>query len=103
MGVRIVERRRRARLLCARLSRDVRSIAPAGVGSWEPAWTIVAEADAEFVLALTKWEECPTSDAREGVRQAYEGVMEAWRRAAGEFRRSSRAQGLLARKPPSEQ
>ena len=71
-----------ARKFCERLARDVEQIAPAGLGGWDHAWEIVAAADVDFVLALTRWEATGTTEHRELVRPAYNRVLDAWRRAS---------------------
>lgn len=55
--------RERASAICARLARDVASIASEGVGAWPRAWEVVAGADADFMAALTGWESDPTNPA----------------------------------------
>ena len=70
------------RKFCERLARDVAEIAPDAIGGWGPAWEIVAAADADFIIALTRWEATGSTEHRELVRPAYDGVLDAWRRAS---------------------
>ena len=75
----------RARSICQRLSQAVVEVVPEGIGHWAGAWEIVAAADAEFMLALAKWEATPGDESAAGVKAAYEAVLNAWRRAATEY------------------
>ena len=59
----------------------MQKLAPAGVGAWAPAWDIVGDADAEFMLALLKWESTGSEADKESVRTAYARVLDAWRKA----------------------
>ena len=79
------ERQERGKKLCKQLARDVASVAPEGIGHWGPAWEIVGDADAEFVLALTYWESAPSSVARKRLREAYRRVMSVWGRAVTKY------------------
>lgn len=81
------EKVRRATLLCQRLAADVAGIVPEGIGHWETAWDIVADADAAFLAALTAWEATGAELERARVRDAYNAVLEAWKVAAREYRR----------------
>lgn len=84
------EIRERGTEICRRLTRDVASIAPAGIGHWDRAWQIVAQPDADFMAALTAWESDPTNPtAKQRVRDCYAAVLEAWRRAVTEYTRHS--------------
>ena len=73
------------RQVCENLTREIEEIAPAGIGHWDPAWEMVAEADAEFMAALFAWEANPTDDGQERVRTAFNAVLEAWREASRQF------------------
>jgi len=78
--------RARGTLICQRLTREVASIAPKGIGSWPRAWEITAEPDADFMAALTAWESEPMNDrAKQRVRDAYQDVLAAWRTAVAEY------------------
>ena len=79
------ERIERGRMLCEKLEAEVRSIAPNGLECWSGCWRIVADADTEFVLSLTTWEVSPGPATRSRVREAYNCVLDAWRRATDEF------------------
>ena len=83
------ERRRRGTRLCAKLASDVNELVPAGIGAWDPAWDIVGDADAEFMIALLKWEGTGSEADKESVRTAYATVLDAWRSAAGQFEQQS--------------
>lgn len=74
-----------ARAVCENLTRDVARIAPPGIGSWPPAWEMVAEADASFIAALVAWEAQPSDVAQAGVRARYNAVLAAWRDAIAAF------------------
>ena len=71
--------------LCRRLSERIAEIAPEGVGQTDWVWELVAEPDASFVIALSAWESDPKEDAKARVKDAYDAVLDAWRRAAAEF------------------
>ena len=86
------ELRERGTQICERLCREVAEIAPEGIGRWNRAWEIAAEPDVEFMLALALWEADPNEDAKVRVRAAYNAVLDAWRRAAADFK--SRKQGM---------
>ena len=75
------ERRRRGTKLCAKIAADVNELAPAGIGNWPECWDIVGDSDAEFMLALLKWEGTGSETDKELVRTAYAGVLDAWREA----------------------
>ena len=76
------ERRRRGTKLCEHLSTDVHELVPPGIGHWPECWEIVADFDAEFMLALVKWESTGSGADKESLRTAYARVLDAWRRAA---------------------
>ncbi|HET9948848.1 MAG TPA: hypothetical protein VFQ22_07995 [Longimicrobiales bacterium] len=82
------ERRHRGTLICQRLASEIAAMVPEGIGAWEPAWAIVAEADADFLAALSGWEADPSEASTQRVREAYQGVLDAWRAAAAEFERT---------------
>ena len=80
-----VELRDRGTRICQCLSKAVSELVPEGIGHWAGAWEIVAAADADFMLALAKWEATPGDESAAGVKAAYEAVLNAWRRAATEY------------------
>ena len=82
------ERQQRGTSLCRRLSEVVTDIVPIGIGGWDPAWEMVAEADADFLAALTAWEAEPTDEGRARVQTAYHAVVDAWKDAALQFERA---------------
>lgn len=86
------ERRQRGTKLCERLTHDVAGIAPDGIGSWPKAWAIVAEADADFIAALTRWEATGSEEVKPALRDAYFAVLAAWKRAAAEYHRHQGAE-----------
>ena len=75
------ERRRRGTKLCATIAAEVNELVPAGIGNWPECWNIVGDADAEFMLALLKWESTGSEADKESVRTAYARVLDAWRKA----------------------
>lgn len=79
------DRAHRAVQLCGQLSREVAQIAPPGIGRWSPAWQIVAEADAEFVVALAAWERSGSEGEQSRLRESYLDVLGAWKCAAAAF------------------
>ena len=81
------ERREGGVRLCRRLAKDVAHLAPEGIGRWDRAWDIVGPSDAEFMLALAKWEETGSEDDKPALRAAYFAVLDAWRQAAAEYGR----------------
>ncbi len=87
------ELRGRGTQICVRLTQDVAKIAPEGIGSWDPAWAIVADADAEFLAALTAWEAEPTDDTKARVKITYHAVLDAWRDAALQYEAQQQGAG----------
>lgn len=79
-------RMEKGRMLCKRAVADVAAIVPVGIGRWHRAWDITAVADVQFVQALDTWEASGTSVDRTRLGTAYEGFIESWRSAAGQFR-----------------
>jgi hypothetical protein len=80
----------RATEICRRLATDVASIAPPGLGSWDRTWDIVADADTDFMIALTAWEADPTSEeTKQQLRAAYARALDAWREAVAEWQREA--------------
>ena len=67
-----------ANQVCKSLTRLVGEIAPKGIGHWDRAWDIVADADVEFVQALLAWEREPTVEAQARVQVAFNAVLEQW-------------------------
>ena len=76
------ERRRRATKLCETIAAEANELAPTGIGNWPECWEIVGDADAEFMLALVKWEHTGSDADKESVRTAYGRVLDSWRKAA---------------------
>ena len=79
------ERRNRGTKLCGRLMADVAKAVPKGIGTWPPAWEMVGDADAEFMLQLLRWERSGTESDKTALRAAYAAVLEAWRATAAEW------------------
>ena len=82
-------RRSRARELCVHLTEQIANIAPPGIGNWDEAWEIVAQADAEFMVALFEWERTGDDAAQVRVREGYDRVLDAWREATRQFERET--------------
>lgn len=83
------ERQERARALCEALTRDVDSFTPDGITSWPELWEYVDAPGADFMEALSLWERTASNAARARVRDAYDRVVAAWKRAAHEYRRQT--------------
>lgn len=80
------EIRERGRAICERLTHDIASIAPPGIGHWPRAWEITAPADSDFMSALSAWESDPMNEAaKQRVRATYGAVLEAWQGAVAEY------------------
>ena len=80
-----------ARQVCENMAREVQQIAPSGLGRWEPAWEIVADADAEFMIALFTWENSPSDKSEALVRHWGDEVMERWHEAVKKFEEAHHA------------
>ena len=78
-------RQRQGRELCGRLAEQIALIAVPGIGQWDGAWEIVADADIEFMVALLNWEHIGGDDALAPVRTAYDRAINAWREAARQY------------------
>lgn len=74
-------RRSRGRELCAHLAEEIATIAPPGIGNWDEAWRIVAQADAEFMVDLFEWERSGDDAVQVRVREGYDRVLDAWQKA----------------------
>jgi hypothetical protein len=79
------------RQVCENMAREVQQIAPPGLGRWEPAWDIVADADAEFMIALFAWEDSPSEKREALVRHWGDEVMARWREAIKKFEEAHHA------------
>jgi hypothetical protein len=83
-----VTRTEGATMVARRLAQRVEAVAPKGLGTWGPAWELVAEPSVMFLDALHRWEAAtdPSPDGeealRDDVRVAGNAVVEAWREAA---------------------
>ena len=75
----------RAKQICQHLSQAVTELVPEGIGRWQGAWDMVAEASADFMLALATWEADPSHESAARVKSAHDAVLTAWRQAAAEF------------------
>jgi len=80
-----------ARQVCENMAREVQQIAPPGLGLWDPAWEIVADADAEFMIALFAWEDSPSEKLEAQVRYWGDEVMARWHEAAKRFEEAHHA------------
>ena len=79
------QRQSKGKILCEKLTEAVAQIAPEGIGRWDRAWEIVDESSATFMNALSTWEVDPSDVAMQRVSDAYDGVLDGWRRAAAAF------------------
>ena len=75
------ERRGRGTELCRVLAEHVADLAHSGIGHWPECWSIVADPDAEFMIALSAWEATGSEADRAKVRAAYDRVLSAWSEA----------------------
>jgi hypothetical protein len=80
-----------ARRICDNITRHVQQMAPPGIGRWEPAWEIVADADAEFMIALFAWEDSPGEEREAQVRYWGDEVMARWHEAIKKFEEAHHA------------
>ena len=80
-----------ARQVCENMAREVHQIAPSGLGRWKPAWEIVADADAEFMIALFAWEDSPSEELEAQVRYWGDEVMARWHEAVKKFEEAHHA------------
>ncbi len=87
------QREARGALIARHLTGRVQRTVPAAVFGWEPAWSMVADADSRCLLALHAWEESGTADARANVQQAGEAYLSAWRLAAEQWEAAGRPAG----------
>ena len=79
------QRQAKGKILCQKLSEAVAHIVPEGIGRWDRAWEIVDSSSAIFMNALSAWEIDPSDATMQRVSDAYDAVLDAWRRAAAEF------------------
>jgi hypothetical protein len=92
----IMDRAETAVVVARRVARRVKAVAPAGLGTWGPAWEIVEDPSTEFLDALHRWETAvdPSETAEEAlkdaVRSAGDKVVEAWREAARRWEAAGR-------------
>ena len=90
------EMHERGSKICRKLTQEVAALAPSGIGRWPTTWDIVAESDADFMIALSRWEADPTDEAKERVRATYGAVLSAWQTAVAEFEREGDKLSLLS-------
>ena len=86
----------RAKQISQHLSQAVTELVPEGIGRWQGAWDMVAEASADFMLALAIWEADPTDESAAAVKLAYEAVLKAWRLAIRQYVLHTRPNSTLA-------
>lgn len=86
------EREQAGRELCRNLVADIAAISPSGLGSWLPDRHPARTAADDFMAVLVSWEAGKATAA--AVQQAYDQVLEAWRRAAEAFRAESEARAV---------
>ena len=82
--------------ICQRLSQAVSELVPEGIGCWPEAWDIVAKSDADFMLALARWEADPTDESAAAVKVAYQAALKAWRLAVKQYDLHTRPTSTLA-------
>lgn len=80
----------KVRKVCANLSHQVSTVAPKGLGHWDPAWQIVEEPSAAFLEALAEFEVADTDLTRDKLLRAANAVVKAWRQAALEWEKVER-------------
>ena len=73
--------RERGRIVADRVSRQIREVAPAGLGHWDPVFTLVATESDVFCDRLMEWTHEDTPDTRNRLEIATADLVEAWRRA----------------------
>ena len=78
-------RQRQGRELCVRLAEQIALIAVPGIGRWDGAWEIVADADIKFMISLLNWERTGDDDALARVRTAYDRVLDVWHQAVRQY------------------
>lgn len=70
--------------LCSRLSAAIARETPAGLGSWEPAWEMVAAPSRALLQELGRYER--EGGDQEAAKRLGLDVLAAWRRAAMRWR-----------------
>lgn len=81
------ERHQRIRRLSERLTAEVARTVPSEVWRWDEAWTITDPAAVEYNLACVEWIAADDPEDTERLRRAYDGVVDAWKRAAVAYER----------------
>lgn len=71
--------------LARKMCQQIAEICPEGIGSWEEAWDIVVEADADFSARLRDWEQDPTAATGRAVSDAHDALLDAWREAVRQY------------------
>jgi len=79
----------RGRLVAQKVIRRIGEVTPLGLGRWDDAWTLVEKPSDAFLDALAAWEREDTPITREGLQDASDSLVRAWRKA-GETWESSR-------------
>jgi len=79
------DRHERAAALCRHLTAEVAKVAPAGLGTWAPAWGIVEEPSTRFLDLLNEWERTGNPELRPAIREAYDATVDAWAEAAHHY------------------
>jgi hypothetical protein len=80
-------RREKGTLLCRQLAGEIERMAPVGIGRWDRTWELVAPADSNFMICLTRWESTGSESDLPALRSAYLAVIDAWRQAVTEYER----------------
>ena len=87
------------RLICARLSRRIGEVAPAGLGTWPDAWDLVAGPSETFLAALEAFLDHDTTETRQRIQSAADELVRAWSRAGKAWHTDGRPLG--SRSAPS--
>ena len=77
--------RERGRIVADRVSCQIREVAPAGLGHWDPVFTLVTTESDAFCDRLMEWTVEDTPDTRDRLEIATADLVEAWRRAGQEW------------------
>lgn len=75
------------RRICKKLARRIAEVTPAGLGTWDEAWEIVADPSNRFLDALSAFLESDTRETRRVIQEVADELVRAWRRAGQAWRR----------------
>ena len=76
-----MDTRERTRIVCERVTRRIGEVVPAGLGRWDPAWSMVEAPSDSFLDALRAWGALDTPVTRERLQETADELVRAWRRA----------------------